>query len=1026
MQHQKPLQPPPPAISEEKFWFQKIQNLIENTSTAALWNCKRGLCDMNATTYIIQSLEEINQTVYSLPISEGTDFKSAVYATLEKLWSVVQKYGTYFLDDFLFLLSNTVYRKNRLEFPSAHSADRLRILYKYFHTFHCKVITAAQLNKEIGLATAAATTTATAPSMNYMCLPPEPKHTHPFRVHGMRLVLTVKEKVYVLYGTFDNIVPASLPYHQPDHFLSQIMQQVDPDLHDYLDCMTLSELFLFNKDTVAKTAQSISKNEQLVLSNTVEKVVKIVNEMVPYDKIQFFKHLLQSENVEVHYITCLLYDLFTITPSASNSPSTTSSPNSCKDFDNMIYDSLPYVLKQSLKNSIHTSIQFLQGHDVTYDKNALTLEQQIMIMRVPERVKEKAFAKLREMKSKADDMTSKSRQYLDGLLRVPFGTVREEPILVRGRQIKQDFARLFPDEPTDLAHIGAFLRARAQPLLDERRDPAFWGKYSVTDLRPLCDKKLKKADMVAHIVSQFSTTRPCSIPQDRVYNESRRLLSQLGEVHADLQKVEAVLDASVYGHKDAKRKIMQVVGQWISARQSGYCFGFEGEPGIGKTSLANLGLSEILKDETGAPRPFHIIALGGCANSSTLEGHNYTYSNSTWGRIVDILMESKCMNPIIYIDELDKVSKTENGKEIIGILMHIIDSSQNAGFQDKYFSGIDIDLSQILFVFSYNNPDDIDKILLDRIHRIQFDTLSLQDKVVIARQYILPSLEKKMGFTDKTVRIEDATIEYIIDTYTHESGIRKAKQLLFDIYSQINLDLLQLPSLPSVPSGQMVITKELVNEKYLKKNVKNMAESVHTSPQVGVMNALYATSTGNGGIIKIGCMFVPANSMLEMKLTGSLGKVFTESMEICKNVAWSFLGEARKQELCAQFALSKLQGIHVHFGDCNTPKEGASASLASALTIYSVFTGRKLRHDIAMTGETNLFGEAKRIGGVEAKFTGGIKAGVRTFFYPVENQAEVDRFMEKVGDKYAQTHRFIPVGNLQEVIETHADIAFAL
>jgi ATP-dependent Lon protease len=153
-----------------------------------------------------------------------------------------------------------------------------------------------------------------------------------------------------------------------------------------------------------------------------------------------------------------------------------------------------------------------------------------------------------------------------------------------------------------------------------------------------------------------------------------------------------------------------------------------------------------------------------------------------------------------------------------------------------------------------------------------------------------------------------------------------------------------------------------------------------------------------------------------MKLTGSLGKIFTESMEICKNLAWNMLSPEKQADWLSHFAKTKSQGIHVHFGDCCTPKEGASASLASSLTIYSLLSDRPLRHDMAMTGETNLSGEAKRIGGIEAKFLGGIKAGVHIFFYPLENQQEVDQFMKKTDNKYKNSHQFFPVSSLDEVI----------
>ena len=230
------------------------------------------------------------------------------------------------------------------------------------------------------------------------------------------------------------------------------------------------------------------------------------------------------------------------------------------------------------------------------------------------------------------------------------------------------------------------------------------------------------------------------------HNEVVQLETNIQEVESEMNGVMNIMEKSIYGHSRAKGQIMKIIGQWMNGKLSWYCFGFEGSPGIGKTSLAKKGISKCLIDENDETRPFSFIALGGSANGSTIEGHSYTYMNSTWGKIVEILMDSKCMNPIIYIDELDKVSKTEHGKEIIGILTYMIDSTQNDSFQDKYFSGIDIDLSKALFIFSYNDPEQIDRILLDRIHRIKFDNLTLEDKMVIVKDYILPEINDKMGF----------------------------------------------------------------------------------------------------------------------------------------------------------------------------------------------------------------------------------------------------------------------------------------
>ena len=166
--------------------------------------------------------------------------------------------------------------------------------------------------------------------------------------------------------------------------------------------------------------------------------------------------------------------------------------------------------------------------------------------------------------------------------------------------------------------------------------------------------------------------------------------------------------------------------------------------GTGKTPLIKNGLSKCLLDNKGEARPFFFLPIGGSVNGSTLVGHNYTYVGSTWGSIVQILIDKKCMNPIIFIDEVDKISKTEHGKEIVGILTHLLDPAQNDCFQDKYFTGIDLDLSKALFILSYNDVEAIDKILLDRVHRIKFDSLSLEDKLIICNTHILPEVYKKM------------------------------------------------------------------------------------------------------------------------------------------------------------------------------------------------------------------------------------------------------------------------------------------
>ena len=251
------------------------------------------------------------------------------------------------------------------------------------------------------------------------------------------------------------------------------------------------------------------------------------------------------------------------------------------------------------------------------------------------------------------------------------------------------------------------------------------------------------------------------------------------------------LDTCVYGLTDAKMQILQMIGQWISNPAAlGTAIAIKGPPGTGKTSLIKDGISKILG------REFAFIALGGASDSSFLEGHSYTYEGSTWGKIVQILMESKSMNPVIYFDELDKVSDTPKGEEIIGILTHLTDTTQNSGFHDKYFADIDFDLSKCLFIFSYNDESKINPILKDRMYRIQTKGYDAKEKIIIANNYLLPKIREQVGFKEGEVIIPDETIQHIITSQgitKGEEGVRNLKRCLEIIHTKLNLFRLVKP-----------------------------------------------------------------------------------------------------------------------------------------------------------------------------------------------------------------------------------------
>jgi ATP-dependent Lon protease len=260
--------------------------------------------------------------------------------------------------------------------------------------------------------------------------------------------------------------------------------------------------------------------------------------------------------------------------------------------------------------------------------------------------------------------------------------------------------------------------------------------------------------------------------------------------HEFMENAQKTLDDAVYGLNDAKMQIMQMLGQLLTNPKAiGTAIAIHGPPGTGKTSLVKEGISKILN------RPFAFIALGGATDSSFLEGHGYTYEGSTWGKIVQILIDSKCMNPVIYFDELDKISDTPRGEEIAGILTHLTDTSQNSQFHDKYFAEINFDLSKCLFIFSYNDETKVNPILKDRMYRIKTKGYSGKEKNVISNNYLLPRIREQVKFNEGDIIITPDVLSYINETHCHkEDGVRNMKRCLEIIHTKLNLYRLMKPN----------------------------------------------------------------------------------------------------------------------------------------------------------------------------------------------------------------------------------------
>ncbi len=466
-----------------------------------------------------------------------------------------------------------------------------------------------------------------------------------------------------------------------------------------------------------------------------------------------------------------------------------------------------------------------------------------------------------------------------------------------------------------------------------------------------------------------------------------------------LKNIENTLDKCTYGQFEAKKQMKRLIAQWMNGDNAkGSCIGLQGPPGVGKTSLLKHGLSKCLVDEQGNPRPLIFIPIGGSSNGSFLEGHNYTYLGSTWGKIVDALMEAKCMNPIIFIDELDKISKTEHGKEIASILTHITDETQNHEYFDRYFASVPIDLSRVLFVFSYNDKDNIDPILRDRIQEIKIKGLSKYEKIVVCKNYILPEIYKNVGFGPDEIMFSNETLGHLIEDYTFEEGARRIKEILLNMVREINLEKI---------NGNIHEFPLLINDDFIKTFMEDKRKIkrkvIHDKPMVGLCNGLYAVSgsSGIGGITPMQMMkFLPTEKKLSIeKITGSCGDDMIESVHYAFTLALNLIPENILKKV-----MENPYSIHVHCGDSGQ-KSGPSAGCVLATTFCSLLSGIPVKNYFCGTGECSLTGKVLCIGGIEAKLNGAIKAGCTVCCIPKENEEDLRLIIKKDQEEKTKMYR---------------------
>jgi ATP-dependent Lon protease len=1021
-----------------------------------------GISDVNTC---IERLGDLSKKIQE--VSENKTNSDVLINNLQQinneLSSLLKSYGTDSLDDLLLIC----FGNNGKIMAEDTQYDKFELLKKYFHPTSYKVINKKDDNKQ------KKSDECIDDASNLSCydVVSSYKQFH-MKVYGIKLLIhnSILKKSLVIFGIVDDIVIDFLNNKYVTNKQKKIIESLPQDedfksesFQKFLSALILKDYLVYENEheIYGKYAGLISQCNNLKQKQISHTVKEFITDDMFNKRNTLIQLLIRSSNYENQYLAYLLYDLL----------SNDSNGNVDTQEQTILFDSFPWPMKQFFKQAMKKTIQYTNELS-NFDINKIPIEQQICLLKASDSVKEKAMMKLKEVKAKSEDSGSKARQYLDGLLKIPFSVYKREPILNIMNSIRTQFKnvhkkynieKIFPDilnkekytsmevlkyikklqgtsvsnsKTEQIKKIKEYLLVgdRSKLISNNKILDGTLKKYnkkrtkfSHLNKEGLSERAINLVDyfseeenenMIKDVINEFNSVANMNpmLTNVEIKSDITKINTNMKEITDYMTEVKTTLDKAVHGHDKAKKQIERIIGQWINGEQDGYCFGFEGPPGIGKTSLAKKGLSDCLKDDKGVSRPFAMIQMGGDSNGSTLHGHNYTYVGSTWGSIVQILIDKKCMNPIIFIDEVDKISRTENGKEIVGILTHLLDPAQNDCFQDKYFTGIDLDLSKALFILSYNDASAIDKILLDRVHRIKFESLSLEDKLIISKTHILPEVYKKMGLEDM-IKFEDDVLKFIIDEYTCESGVRKLKEILFEIIGEINLDVLK--NNDKDHDFPILITINDIKNKYFKDKREIIIRKVPDESLIGYANGMYATSLGNGGTLPIHAKFFPSEQFLELKLTGLQQDVMKESMHVSLTVAWNLTSEDNKQKIRKLYdGENNKYGINIHPGDGSVQKDGPSAGGIITLVLYSLLNDLPIKARFAMTGEIQMSGHITAIGGLNHKILGSLKAGVKEFIYPKENKKDFDDFYEKYkDDERLKDIKFYEVDHISEALE---------
>jgi len=472
--------------------------------------------------------------------------------------------------------------------------------------------------------------------------------------------------------------------------------------------------------------------------------------------------------------------------------------------------------------------------------------------------------------------------------------------------------------------------------------------------------------------------------------------SQRSEERLDPKHAREVLDEDHAGLDDVKRRITEYLAvRKLRAergvaddKRSGVILTLIGPPGTGKTSIG-----ESIARATG--RKFVRMSLGGVRDEAEIRGHRRTYIGALPGRLVRALRDAGTMNPVIMLDEVDKVGADWRG-DPSAALLEVLDPAQNHAFRDHYLD-VELDLSQVLFIATANVADTIPGPLLDRMEVIRFDGYTVAEKVSIARGYLWPRQVERNGLLPEEVVVDDDTLRLVVDEYTREAGVRQLERELGTLLRKAATRVAAQEVTPPLTVDVAFVREALGRQKFFQ-------ESASRTAVPGVATGLAVTGTG-GDVLFVEAAVMPGNDGLV--LTGQLGDVMKESARIALSYARSHAGE-----LGIDRTAFKNREFHVHVPAGATPKDGPSAGVTMVTAVTSLLTGRPVKHTVGMTGEVTLQGRVLPIGGLKQKVLAAHAAGLTDVILPERNEPDLEEVPREVRDRM----RFHPVSTIDQVL----------